>query len=273
MPLQWPRWTWTGERDRRPVTGPSPKATTTTTVASNDNAQKDGCNNDSASNRESTPKFDDCDPRAQVSSAVDTNNQPIPASRAVNRDHKGRDPSVSSIAAAPAALPISTAASTQSAQEDNFDSREPTGERSVHDESAPAGSGLRGGDHQADRSSSVDLLSTISSESTDYDFRLDGCHWVNDEAGSGSDSLMKSWSAASSQSEEEALQNRVLTCSDWVDLMHSTEAASGVNAAPGGCPDAGAARTNDASGGVHGRGSGGPRSTGEISVALSHMVS
>lgn len=240
---------------------PSTSPTTTNTATSN---VKDGCSNGSTSARKSTTTVDHPDSQSQASSSGggggDTSNQPIlPAFRTASRDST----------ASAAATSTSTSTSTQSAPEDHVDSQEPPVEKSIRDESSPAGSGIRGGDHQTDRSGSVDLLSTISSESAEYDFRLDGCHWVNEEAGSGSDSLMKGWSAASSHSEEdEALQGRVLTCSDWDDLLHSTE-----NGASGGCPDAGAARTNHAFGCVYGRGSSeGFRSTGEISVTLSHMV-
>ena len=236
---------------------PSTSPSTTNTAASD---VKDGCSNSSATARKSTT-VDDPDPQSQASSSGgggDTSNQPIlPVSR-----------NSSSGSTASSAAATSTSTSTQSAPEDYFDVQELWIEKSIRDESSPASSGLRRGDYQAGRSSSLDLLSTVSSESAEYDFRLDGCPWVNEDAGSGSESLMKSWSAASNHSEEEeALQSRVLTCSDWVDLLHATEGSSGVNGAPGGCPDTGAARTNHAFGGVYGRGS-----TGEISVALSHMV-
>ena len=208
-----------------------------------------------------------------LASSGNINNHPI-NTRRVNCIARGPNSSLTA-----AELPTSSGeSSTSSGSECECRNRSAPDSGASNREGVSSLSTSQQGDNQSARTGPIDLLATISSDSAEYDFRLDSCHWVNEGTSTSSaspDPLMKSWSAGSSHSEDEALQSRVLTCSDWDAFLHSADGGGGINPAPGSSIDAcGGLKANHlAAGDDSGHVPETPRSEDEITVTLSHMVS
>ncbi|CAM9472184.1 unnamed protein product, partial [Ascophyllum nodosum] len=110
-----------------------------------------------------------------LASSGNINNHPI-NTRRVNCIARGPNSSLTA-----AELPTSSGeSSTSSGSECECRNRSAPDSGASNREGVSSLSTSQQGDNQSARTGPIDLLATISSDSAEYDFRLDSCHWVNE---------------------------------------------------------------------------------------------